>query len=141
MTATLIPELYVSDLPASLEFYCAVLGFEQEYARPEQRFAFLRRGRAALMLEQPTDPARTWLAGALEKPYGRGVNFQIEVSNIDALHGAVQESGATILVPLEERWYQVRQHQVGNRQFVVQDPDGYLLRFFQSLGVRQQAGG
>jgi len=25
---------------------------------------------------------------------------------------------------------------VGNRQFVVPDPDGYLLRFFQDLGER-----
>jgi hypothetical protein len=28
---------------------------------------------------------------------------------------------------------------VGNRQFVVIDPDGYLLRFFTSLGRRQSA--
>ncbi len=26
--------------------------------------------------------------------------------------------------------------EVGNRQFVVQDPDGYLLRFFSDLGER-----
>ncbi len=27
----------------------------------------------------------------------------------------------------------------GARQFLVQDPDGYLLRFFQSLGQRRSA--
>ncbi|HEY0476960.1 MAG TPA: hypothetical protein VGD37_05520 [Kofleriaceae bacterium] len=37
---------------------------------------------------------------------------------------------------MEERWYRRNDHEVGNRQFVVADPDGYLLRFFGDLGQR-----
>ena len=35
-----------------------------------------------------------------------------------------------------ERWYRKNGAEVGNRQFVVADPDGYLLRFFEDLGSR-----
>ena len=42
--------------------------------------------------------------------------------------------------PEEERWYRKRDEEVGNRQFVVVDPDGYLLRFFTSLGRRPKRG-
>jgi lactoylglutathione lyase len=43
---------------------------------------------------------------------------------------------AQILLPLEERWYRRGDVLLGQRQFVVQDPDGYLLRFCQDLGSR-----
>ena len=39
-------------------------------------------------------------------------------------------------MPLEERWYRREDEELGNRQFVVADPDGYLLRFFTNLGTR-----
>ena len=137
MTAPrLVPELYVSDIDRSRRFYTGVLGFAVLYDRPEERFAYLVRDGAALMLEQPADPGRTWLAGALQPPYGRGVNFQIEVGDLGPLHAAVRAAGAPLLLPLEERWYRRGDGQVGQRQFVVQDPDGYLLRFCQDLGSR-----
>jgi hypothetical protein len=40
-------------------------------------------------------------------------------------------------MPMEEKWYRANDTQLGNRQFIVQDPDGYLLRFFQDLGTRK----
>jgi catechol 2,3-dioxygenase-like lactoylglutathione lyase family enzyme len=80
--SALVPELEVSDLAASLAFYLGVCGFAVAYERPEERFVYLEREGAELMLEE---------AG--------GAGF-------------------------------------GNRQFVVADPDGYLLRFFQDLGER-----
>lgn len=137
MTAPrLVPELYVSDIDRSRRFYTGVLGFAVLYDRPEERFAYLVREGAALMLEQPADPGRTWLAGPLQPPYGRGVNFQIEVGDLGPLHAAVLAAEAPLLLPLEERWYRRGDAQVGQRQFVVQDPDGYLLRFCQDLGSR-----
>jgi len=137
MTAPrLVPELYVSDIDRSRRFYTGVLGFAVLYDRPEERFAYLVREGAALMLEQPADPGRTWLAGPLQPPYGRGVNFQIEVGDLGPLHAAVLAAEAPLLLPLEEPWYRRGDAQVGQRQFVVQDPDGYLLRFCQDLGSR-----
>jgi hypothetical protein len=37
---------------------------------------------------------------------------------------------------METRWYRIGRIERGNRQFVVADPDGYLLRFFEDLGER-----
>jgi hypothetical protein len=37
---------------------------------------------------------------------------------------------------IEEKWYRKDNHGVGSRQFLVQDPDGYLLRFSENLGER-----
>jgi catechol 2,3-dioxygenase-like lactoylglutathione lyase family enzyme len=132
----LVPELYCSDFQHSLRFYTETLGFAVAYARPEERFAFLEREGAQIMIEQSTDPARTWLTGELTPPYGRGINFQIEVRDVDALYAAAQAAGACIFLPIEERWYRRDATLLGNRQFLVLDPDGYLLRFFQDLGVR-----
>ncbi|MDB5046441.1 MAG: glyoxalase, partial [Deinococcus sp.] len=52
------------------------------------------------------------------------------------VHGRVREANGSILLPLEERWYQQDAQEAGSRQFVVADPDGYLLRLVQSLGHR-----
>ena len=126
----IVPELYVSDLATSLAFYHDVLGFRTRYARPSERFAYLERGAAELMLEEPR--GRTWLLGELEHPYGRGINLQITINDVDRLHGAAQKAGARIVLPLEERRYVRASDTIRVRQFVVADPDGYLLRFQQS---------
>jgi uncharacterized glyoxalase superfamily protein PhnB len=64
------------------------------------------------------------------------MNLQIEIPDVDALYGRAVTAGLTIHLPLEERWYRQGQEEAGNRQFVVIDPDGYLLRFFSGLGRR-----
>jgi hypothetical protein len=38
--------------------------------------------------------------------------------------------------PVEEAWYRADAIENGQRQFLVQDPDGYLLRLAQDLGER-----
>jgi hypothetical protein len=72
----------------------------------------------------------------MEHPYGRGINLQIAVSDVAALYARCIAYGARIFLPLEERWYRRDDALTGNHQFVVQDPDGYLLRFFQDLGTK-----
>ena len=136
MSPKLVPELIVSDLAASLAFYTGVLGFRVLYDRPEERFAYLERDGVELMLEQPLRRDRLWPAAALEHPYGRGVNFQIEVAAVDPLWEAVLAAGAVVHLPLEERWYGRGDGELGNRQFAVLDPDGYMLRLFTDLGAR-----
>ena len=42
-----------------------------------------------------------------------------------------------LFLEVEEKWYRVDDQEAGNRQFLVMDPDGYLLRFTEDLGVRQ----
>jgi catechol 2,3-dioxygenase-like lactoylglutathione lyase family enzyme len=133
---SLIPELDVADLDRSLAVYLNVLGFSCHVRRPEEKFAYLIREGAHLMLEEAGGPGRRFDTAALEYPFGRGVNLQIEVSDVDARYASVKRSELTIRIPLEERWYRHNGMELGNRQFVVADPDGYLLRFFSSLGRR-----
>ncbi|UYN95148.1 MAG: VOC family protein [Enhydrobacter sp.] len=134
---SLVPELDVTDLDRSLAIYVDVLGFRCEFSRQEERFAYLIRGDAHLMLQEAAGPGRRFRTAPLEHPFGRGVNFQVEVNDVDALYANVERATLKVVVPLEQRWYRQGQSEVGNRQFVMSDPDGYLLRFFSDLGERR----
>lgn len=79
---------------------------------------------------------RTWFMGPLERPFGRGINLQIKTTQVDELYDHVQKSGGNIFLPIEEKWYRANDILLGNRQFIVLDPDGYMLRFFQDLGEK-----
>ena len=132
----LVPELQCANLARSVAFYTGLLGFRVAYERPEDDFAYLEREGAQIMLEQESD---TWRTGPTTYPFGRGMNLQIEVADARALHERLTASGYPVFVPLEEKWYRVGDREEGLRQFLVQDPDGYLLRFAQSLGTRTLA--
>ena len=132
----LVPELYVKDIKQSLEFYTRLLGFHVKYDRPEEGFAYLDNGGAHIMLEQYDLSSRTWWTANFEHPLGRGINFQIEVDDVGRLYLNIQNAGHPIFLPVEDKWYRTGNIEGGNRQFIVQDPDGYLLRLFTSLGER-----
>lgn len=134
-TNSLIPELSVADFPTSLDFYTRILGFSIAYQRPEDGFAFLTLGTAQLMIDE-IGKGRTWQTATLEFPLGRGVNFQIAVKSIQPIVKIVQREHIPLFVGLEEKWYRRDDCEVGQRQVVIQDPDGYLLRFFEDLGTR-----
>ena len=135
----LVPELAITSLPASLAFWRDLLGFRVLYDRPEQGFAAIERDGVEFMLEEyETGPSeRCWDTGAREKPYGRGINFEIGVDDLDILLAALNRAAWPLFFGPEERWYRISaDEETGVHQFLVQDPDGYLLRFSQSLGRR-----
>ena len=132
----LIPELKVRDFKKSVEFYTTRAQFHVEYERPEHEFALLNKEGAWLMLEGLTEKSRAFNVGPLEHPFGRGMHFQIEVSDIQALYDNFKKHGHPLFLEMEEKWYRKDSVELGNRQFLVQDPDGYLLRFYQDLGER-----
>ncbi|MFM9977323.1 MAG: bleomycin resistance protein [Sphingomonadaceae bacterium] len=129
--AALVPELSCSDLAASVSFYCDMLGFARRIERPG--FTYISHGGAEIMLEAQEDG---WATAALEKPYGRGINLQIEVDNAASLSARVTAAGIPLFRPLADRWYADGDREHGQREFLVQDPDGYLLRFAEPLGTR-----
>ncbi len=134
--AALTPELYCTNLKDSLKFYVGILGFKILHDRPENYFAMLERQGTHLMLEQIDKRNRIWLAAELEKPFGRGINFQIQTTNVETLYKTVQSNKYSIFLPLEEKWYRAKNKELGNKQFIVCDPDGYMLRFFEDIGKR-----
>ena len=135
----IVPEFYCSDFLRSLHFYTEVLDFAVRFSRPEERFAYLDRHGAELMIEQTVELTRTFVAGEIHYPFGRGMHLQIEVEDADALYVRVVATGSPIFLPIEDRWYRTDVGEEGNRQFIVQDPDGYLLRFWHDLGPRPRA--
>ena len=129
----LVPELLVEDLSASLGFWVALCGFEVLYDRPQEGFAYLHSGTAHLMLEE-VGAGRNWIPGALERPLGRGINFQIMVPAINELLGRLAAADWPLFMAAEEKWYDTGDTRAGVAQFLVQDPDGYLVRFSSRLG-------
>ena len=134
---TLVPELYVTSLPASLEFYLDVLGVRVEYERAEDIFAALSLGEAHIMLEEAPSLARAtpeefqegqWRTADLELPFGRGINLEIKVDDIDAANKRIEARGYALLLTLHERVYRVGSEDCTVRQLLVADPDGYLIR-------------
>ena len=135
--AALIPELTVADPARSRAFYVGVLGFAVRFERPEDGFLYLEMGRAQIMLDLWREADVMWMTAPLEPPLGRGINFQIEVDDARAVHDRVVAAEVPLFRPLRESWYREGGHENGQIEFLVQDPDGYLLRFMQHLGTRR----
>ena len=130
----MVPELTVRDIAVSLAFY-RLLGFAVRFQRSEPDFVYLIRGQAQLMLE--AWHVDGWQTAPLEPPFGRGINLQIEVTDVGAMVAVCQQHGIALFRPLTERWYATQPGIAeGQREFLVQDPDGYLLRFQEYLGQR-----
>ncbi len=132
----LIPEFKVTDFKKSLDFYINLAQFAIDYDRPEQSFAMLNKDGAYLMIESPTPGSRTFDAAETAYPFGRGMHLQIRVDDIQALHDNFKSHNYPLFLEMEEKWYRKGNEEVGNKQFIVQDPDGYLLRFYGDLGSR-----
>lgn len=131
----LVPELLVKSLDSSRYFWCRFLRFEVLYDRPEEGFAYLTQGSAHVMLEQ-IGAGRNWVTGKLRPPLGRGINLQITLPSIDPVLSALREAGWALFMEPETKWYRTGDVETGVTQFLVTDPDGYLLRFQSVLGKR-----
>ncbi len=136
--ATLVPELTCSDFEKTIHFYTDILGFRIVHSQAEEGFAFLEREGAELMIDT-IGKGRTWMSGPMEHPFGRGSNLRIQVSDVQKMYDTVKAANCKIFMDMEEIWYPAGDKETGNRQFIVCDPDGYLLRFFQHLGLRDAA--
>ena len=122
----LIPELSVTDINKTREFYVDVLGFKICYERPEDKFIFVEKDGNQIMLEQIND---NWNVGKMEYPFGRGINFEMTISDVDAVYERIEKAGIKVFMKMEVKDYECGNETVHQKQFLVQDPDGYLLRF------------
>jgi catechol 2,3-dioxygenase-like lactoylglutathione lyase family enzyme len=127
----MVPEITVANFNKSLEFYTTILGFQIRFTREEPSFAYLYQETAQLMIEEYHSEG--WNIEPLDRPFGRGVNFQIELEEIESIYKRIIESETPLFQEIEESWYQTNEELTGQREFLVQDPDGYLLRFCEVL--------
>jgi catechol 2,3-dioxygenase-like lactoylglutathione lyase family enzyme len=130
----MVPELTVFDFEKSLKFYTEVLGFNVKFGRPEQNFAYLDQEGVQIMLEQYHEDG--WNSGTLEPPLGRGINFQMEFENIEFIYQRLKAINHPFFRESKDVWRKTGNIQTGSREFLIQDPDGYLLRFQQHLGEK-----
>lgn len=121
----LIPELSVSDIEKSKGFYLD-LGFEIKYEREESKFCFLELDGNQLMIEEIND---NWNTGPLEYPFGRGINISMEVEDITVIYNKAKEKEYPIFIEITTNSYRVNDKIIEEHEFLIQDPDGYLLRF------------
>lgn len=131
----LIPELAVLDIRRSLNFYLNILLFKIEYERKENKFAMLSLKDSQIMIEERNG---NWETGNLTYPLGRGINLQIVVDNIDELYRNVKTKDYPIKIEMEENWYRADNKLLGQKEFLIMDPDGYLLRFAQNIGEKER---
>lgn len=129
----MLPEFDVFNLEESLHFYTSLIGFNIVYERKEDKFAFLQLEDVQLMLQEINEEGNKWGTGKLEYPLGVGINFQIDVTNIDEIYGNLRKANYRIFVEMEEHWYRKDEILMGCREFLVQDPNGYVLRFSQDI--------
>lgn len=122
---SLIPEFSVSNILVSKKFYID-LGFEIVYERVEDKFCFLSLDNNQIMIEEIND---NWNVGKLEYPFGRGINISMAVSDIDKFYNNVKNKNIKLYKDIEVIRYRVDDGYVCDMQFLIQDPDGYLLRF------------
>jgi predicted lactoylglutathione lyase len=122
---SLIPELSVTNIEKSKEFYLS-LGFKIKYERPENKFCFLELEENQIMIEEIND---NWNTGTLEYPFGRGINISMSVSNVKELYNNIINKNIKPFKELETHSYRVDDINYEDIEFLIQDPDGYLLRF------------
>ena len=78
------------------------------------------------MIEEVND---NWNTGKLEYPFGRGINISMSIEDIDKYYLNLKEKNIKFFKELMINNYKVNEKIYEDKEFLIQDPDGYLLRF------------
>lgn len=114
-------ELFVDDMTASINFYSRVLGFEIGKRQPD-KYTPMTNGNSMLSLNLranlPDDHPVQARAG---ERLGRGVEFVLEVNDIEAMYEQILSTNWPMSSKLQcQPW--------GLTDFRIVDPDGYYWR-------------
>lgn len=120
-----VPNIIVSDVARSQQFYRDVLEFETAQTVPPDKppfiFVNMKRGGVEVFLNaRPPE-------GPLAKgPLGGGISLYVEVQGVDDLAKKIEGRGVKLAIPLHTEFY-------GMREFAINDPDGYMLIFAERV--------
>ncbi len=115
---------YVNDIAKSAEFY-SKLGFKK--ISEEKTLAQMSLGAMTLQfVDARTAHDESFSKEAVGEPKGKGIYIDVEVDGIDDYYLTLQDKG---LKPSSEP----RDWPWGHREFVIRDPDGYKLVFYQKI--------
>ncbi|WP_298899578.1 VOC family protein [uncultured Psychroserpens sp.] len=130
---SIAPQFIVKNVLESVQFYTKKLGFDINWMhKKDPKFAILEKGGVTIMFRQlkkegfvrpnrepfiesgwHTSAAETWDA-------------YIWVDNADDLYQRFKDQDVSIIKPIQDTEY-------GNRDFEIEDPDGYILCFGKSV--------
>lgn len=133
---SLKPNFMVTDVRASVRFYCDVLGFNfvmwvgQEDALAAQddtdstlRFAVVESGGHEIFLQSRESLAQDIPAFNDQTPIGASMTLYLECPDLDAMYQKIKND-VTIIKEPSQTWY-------GMKEFYIRDQDGYILAFGQ----------
>jgi catechol 2,3-dioxygenase-like lactoylglutathione lyase family enzyme len=133
MKAEMSVMLNVRDVNRSLSFYKS-LGFESRWETQggdgQLDYAGVGIGGAVIALGRISKDVKSMAkdyADWVSTPLGAGVMVTVELDGVEELYKTAQKAKVTIDSPLSERLY--------GTAFVVNDPDGYVVRFLRPKGV------
>jgi catechol 2,3-dioxygenase-like lactoylglutathione lyase family enzyme len=115
---------FVDDVDAAIEFYCGLLGFNEEM-HPAPAFAMLSKDDLRLFLSAPGGGPGGGAAmpdGTLPEPGGWN-RFQLVVEDLEGLVESLSERGATFRNEIVSG--------VGGKQILLEDPSGNLVELFE----------
>jgi len=123
-----MPIIVVRSVDAIRNFYVDTLGFMHVMGMVgkdgQLDFCTVVMGGARIMFSRPKDGASSEKARSAPRP----VEIYFEVANVEAYHEKLKKTpGVEIVDPLTMQWW-------GDRTFKVQDPAGYEVWFYQTLG-------
>ena len=134
----LVPELWCSDFHESLAFYTEKLDFEIVQQRGDDPHAYLAFQGAQIMLAHWTFDGswEPWFPAPIKRPYGRGINFQFMIDDVQGVHDRIVANGVEPFLALHTSTIWRTDRMDDRKQFMVLDPDGYLLRFSETVSHR-----
>jgi len=90
-----VPELICRDVEVTKRFYVDVFGFTIKYERPSELFVYFTLDGVDVMVEGIDTTSRQWLLAELDPPFGRGVNLQWSVADLDEIYSRVKQQAPT----------------------------------------------
>lgn len=133
MKAEMSVMLNVKDVDASVKFYQS-LGFGTRWETKGEDghldYAGVGLGEAVIALGRIPKDRRGMAKGYADwvsTPLGAGVMITVELDEVETIYQAATAAKAPIDSPLSERFY--------GTAFMVNDPDGYVVRFLRPKGV------
>jgi catechol 2,3-dioxygenase-like lactoylglutathione lyase family enzyme len=127
--APVAPEFFVRDVDLSIAFYIDKLGFTLVRAEPEgagrYTFAVIALGDVEFLLCHESFLGAANRA-ALPYPRASGVDIRLMTDDVDSVYARVTERGVRVVLPLRDEPY-------GLRDFTLEDPDGFRIRFAQRI--------
>jgi catechol 2,3-dioxygenase-like lactoylglutathione lyase family enzyme len=114
------PQLLVTDIEHSIEFYTKKLGFDLEF-RYEDFYAGIIKDSHSIHLKS----GKPSIEERKNKKENDDVDIVFSVEDVEELYEEFVNNSVEIIQPLCDRSY--------GKEFYVADPDGYILAFLEEV--------